>query len=433
MDLTVPSLARWMPLAWAGKAYVVATLCLIAGGAAVLHRALYRRWSAWPLLAFLLLYDHALLWGFLNYLSGIGVSLFALAAWIALRPRPWLRFPAAAIFALVLFFSHLLAFGLYGVMAMGYEAGMAFRKRLRPARAVGALIVAGAPLLPPAAIYLLLTPKPGGDYIAYNDLTDKIPLLFNIFNNYSFPFDAACFATAVLATGFAFWQRWVRLHPAIAMPLSLLLLTYLLMPDQLATASGADGRIPLLLALLLIAGSCWTAPKKAALRAFMGAALILSLVRLSAVGAEWLESDRFYAQLLPAFDKIPAGSRVAVANPSDTVNLPAPSLCHFPALAVVRRNAFVPTLFAHPAQQPISLRPYYTALALQLSPERLWAALVERSEPLDAVEHAAFAEYDLVIFEALVPFAVPPSSELTPLFVAPRLVLSRVNTVSASR
>jgi hypothetical protein len=433
MDLTVPHLARWMPLAWAGKAYVVVTLCLMSGGAAVLHRALYGRWSAWPLLAFLLIYDHALLWGFLNYLSGIGVSLFALAAWIALRPRPWLRFPLCAIFALVLFFSHLLAFGLYGVMAMGYEAGMIFRERLRPARAVGALIVAGAPLLPPAAIYLLLTPKPGGGYIAYNDLMDKIPLLFNIFNNYSFPFDAACFATAVLATGFAFWRRWVRLHPAIAMPLGLLLLTYLLMPDQLATASGADGRIPLLLALLLVAGSSWTAPKKAAVRAFMGAALILFLVRLSAVGAEWLENDRFYAQLLPAFDQIPAGSRVAVANPSGTVDLPAPSLCHFPALAVVRRNAFVPTVFAHPAQQPISLRPHYAALALQLSPERLWAALVERSEPLDVVEHAAFAEYDLVIFEALVPFAVPPSSELTPLFVAPRLVLSRVNTVSASR
>src|SRR5271165_2176647 len=222
MDLTVPPLARLMPLAWAGKAFVVATLCLMSGGAAVLHRVLYGGWSAWPLLAFLLLYDHALLWGFLNYLFGIGVGLFALAAWIALRPRPWLRYALGAIFALVLFFSHLLAFGLYGVMAMGYEAGIIFRERLRPARAMGVIILAGAPFLPPAAIYLLLTPKSGGGHIVYNDLTNKIPLFFNIFNNYSLPFDVACFAIAVLATGFAFWQRWVRLHPVIAMPLGLL-------------------------------------------------------------------------------------------------------------------------------------------------------------------------------------------------------------------
>ena len=198
-----------------------------------------------------------------------------------------------------------------------------------------------SPLLPPAAIYLLLTPKPGGGYIAYNDLTDKIHSCSTfsiIIASRSMPHASR----PPCRDRLRFWQRWVRLHPAIAMPLSLLLLTYLLMPDQLATASGADGRIPLLLALLLVAGSCWTAPKKSAARAFMGAALARSR-RVSAVGAEWLENDRFYAQLLPAFDQIPAGSRVAVANPSGTVDSPAPSICHFPALAVVRSNAFVPT------------------------------------------------------------------------------------------
>jgi hypothetical protein len=104
MDLTVPVLARWLPLAWAGKAFVAAIICLMSGGAAFLHRVLFGMWSAWPLLAFLFVYDHALLWGFVNYLFGIGVSLFALGAWIALRFRPRLRFAAGAIFALVLFF-----------------------------------------------------------------------------------------------------------------------------------------------------------------------------------------------------------------------------------------------------------------------------------------------------------------------------------------
>src|SRR5215472_7245124 len=48
MDLTVPPLARWLPLAWAGKAFVVASLCLMSGGAAMLHRVLFGKWSAWP-------------------------------------------------------------------------------------------------------------------------------------------------------------------------------------------------------------------------------------------------------------------------------------------------------------------------------------------------------------------------------------------------
>jgi hypothetical protein len=38
MDFIVLVLARWLPLAWAGKAFVAAILCLMSGGAAVLHR-----------------------------------------------------------------------------------------------------------------------------------------------------------------------------------------------------------------------------------------------------------------------------------------------------------------------------------------------------------------------------------------------------------
>jgi hypothetical protein len=433
MDLTVPPLAHWLPLAWAGKAFVLATLCLISGGAAVLHRVLFGKWSAWPLLAFLLLYDATLLWGLINYLFGLGISLFALALLIALRSRPWLRFGLGALFALVLFFAHLLAFGLYPIMTIGYEAGAILRNRLRPVRAMGALILAGAPFLPPSAIYLLLTPKAGGGHIAYLPISYKITSFLSIFGISSLPFDLTCFAIAVLATSFAFWRGWVRLHPAMTMPLGLLFLTYLIMPDELATASGADRRLPLLLALLLVAGSRWTAPLTATARAFAGAAFLLFLVRLGVLGATWLESDRLYAQLLPALDEIPAGSRVAVAIPSDAGIFPPPSLLHFPTLAVVRRDAFVPTLFAFPAQQPIALRRHYAALASQLPPGRLWAALVERTAPLDSAERAALAEYDFVIFEGRRPFAVQPSNELSLLFAVPRFVLARVNTVSASR
>lgn len=320
-----------------------------------------------------------------------------------------------------------------GRLVIGYEAGAILRGRLRRVQAMRTLIFAGAPFVPPAAIYLLLAPKADGGSIAYRDISYKLTLFFEIFNNYSLPFDVACFAIAAFATGFAFWRRWVRLHPAMVMPLGFLFLTYLIMPDELATASGADRRIPLLLVLLLIAGSRWTAPIAGVARAFAGAALLLFLVRLSVVGAEWLQSDRLYAQLLPAIDKIPAGSRVAVANPFDAVKFPTPSLLHFPTLAVVRRDAFVPTLFAHPAQQPVVLRAHYAALASQLTPCRLWVALVERTEPLDKAERIAFAEYDFVIFEGPLPFVLPPSIELSPLFTAPRFVLARVNTVSASR
>jgi hypothetical protein len=431
MDLVVPPLIGWLPIAWAGKAFVVATLCLLSGGAAMVHRALFGTWSAWPLLAFLLLYDSALLWGFLNYLFGVGLSLVAFSCWIGLASRPWLRLSLGAVFALALFFSHLLAFGLYGVMALGYEAGSVLRRRLPPVQAAGAILAAAAPFLPPTAIYAFLTPKGAAADIAYQPLIYKLSNFVLIFGIENFAFDLTCFVIAALAIMLAVSRGWVRFHPAMAMPLGLLLLAYLVMPHQLATASGAERRVPLVLVLLLIAGSRWSAPTPGTARAFLAAALLLFLVRLGVMTSGWLESDRLYAQLMPAFDKVPAGSRVAIANRLDALIFPPTTLVHFPAQAVIRRNAFVPTLFAYPTQQPIALRPDLAALADRLPPWRLWNAFVERTDPLDGAERAALADYDFVIFLGRGPFALPKSSEVSAVFTAPRFVLAQVNAVSA--
>jgi hypothetical protein len=48
---------------------------------------------------------------------------------------------------------------------------------------------------------------------------------------------------------------------------------------------------------------------------------------------------------------------------------------HLPTLAISRREAFVPTLFAYPGQQPIALQPSYAALADAATPQAFWAGL----------------------------------------------------------
>ncbi len=427
MDLVVPGLARLMPLVWAGKLFVLLTLFLLAGGAAALHRALFGVWSAWPCLAFLLLYSRILLWGFLNYLFGLGLALLALAAWIALARRPGaLRLPLGVAFALALFFAHLLAFGLYGVMVMGYELGRVLRSRAAPGRALLDLALAGLSFLPALAILFLATPGAASGAITPGRLARKLDLLFSVFDNYSRPFDVACFVLAVLALLVAFWRGWVRLAPALAAPLALLAFTYLAMPSQLATASGADHRIPLLLGLLVVAGSRWTAPSRLGYRLFLGAALAMFLLRLGVVTLSWQASDQVYARLLPALDQLAPGSRLAVAYPPEALNSEATPLAHFPTLAILRRDAFVPTLFAFPTQQPVALRPRYRALADELSPERLWSAFVTGNAPLDARERAALAAYDHIVFVGRRSFSLDGASGLEPVFAAPRLRLFRI-------
>src|ERR1051326_2493557 len=108
MDLVVPMLARVMTLDWAGKVFILMYLALLPGGTALLHRVATGRWSVWPLFAFLFLYTHVLIWGFPNYLFGLGLALPAFALWLALAKRmAALRTGVASAGALVIFFAHL--------------------------------------------------------------------------------------------------------------------------------------------------------------------------------------------------------------------------------------------------------------------------------------------------------------------------------------
>jgi hypothetical protein len=79
-DLIVPPLARLLPLALAGKLFLVMLFALCAGGLLWLNRFAAGGWRLWPLCGFLLLYSRVFLWGFVNYLFGVGLALLGAAA-----------------------------------------------------------------------------------------------------------------------------------------------------------------------------------------------------------------------------------------------------------------------------------------------------------------------------------------------------------------
>ncbi len=89
MDLIVPRLAQFMNVYLAGQVFIVGMFALIISGILALNRALTGRWSMLPMFAFPLLYNHVFLVGLMNYIFGLGVALWALAGWIAVRERAW--------------------------------------------------------------------------------------------------------------------------------------------------------------------------------------------------------------------------------------------------------------------------------------------------------------------------------------------------------
>src|SRR5215831_5124958 len=122
MDMILPVLVRIMSIYAAGQAYMIASFVLILAGTFALNRQLHGRWSVLPLAAFPLLYNYVFLVGTMNYVSGIGLSLWALVAWIALRERNLvLRLTVSTLFVTALFFCHLYALGTYGLGLLAFE------------------------------------------------------------------------------------------------------------------------------------------------------------------------------------------------------------------------------------------------------------------------------------------------------------------------
>src|SRR3954462_8150274 len=122
MDLIVPLLQRGMNVYLAGQTYTIMCFVVILSGTMALNRQLYGRWSVLPLIAFPLLYNSVFLVGTMNYLFGIGLSLWALAAWAALRERAMaLRLAVSTLFVLALFFCHLFSVGVYALGLFAFE------------------------------------------------------------------------------------------------------------------------------------------------------------------------------------------------------------------------------------------------------------------------------------------------------------------------
>ena len=84
MDVAAFGLTAVLPPPLAGRVFLGFVLLLLLTGNVALHRVIHGRLSPWPLLAAFFLYNWIFLFGFINYLFGVGVMLWGIAVWLAL-------------------------------------------------------------------------------------------------------------------------------------------------------------------------------------------------------------------------------------------------------------------------------------------------------------------------------------------------------------
>jgi hypothetical protein len=429
-DLIVPSLAQLMPLDIASMLFVIAIFGLITGGTIWLNRVATGAWRLWPLLAFLLLYNRMFLWGFLNYLFGIGVALAGAALWLALEgERFWLRIVSSSIVALTCYLSHIAAFGFYALVIIGIELSPAWGElRARRWLALGGrMATAGAQFAIPAVLFFGYWHPAAAGGISYAAFSRKADLLFSIFDNYDRAFDIVCFAVLLGLLGWLAATRRLRLAPRLAGAVGLVFAAYLLLPSQIYGGSGADHRLPVAMFLLLIAASAANFPNRPTGAVIAVTAALILVARMAVIEYVWLRADHIYSADLAGVDMLPRGAKLAVAYPASAVNFaPVPEV-HLAVLAAARREAFVPTLFANEGQQPIALKPSYNMLAEAATPGELWAVVaMGRDAGTMVALTRALQQYDFVAVTAGEPWDLPPTRCLRPFFKQPTFAIFTV-------
>jgi hypothetical protein len=374
MDLVVPPLERVMNIFLAGQIYTIASFVLILSGTMTLNRRLFGHWSIFPLIAFPLLYNNVFLVGTMNYVFGIGLSLWALTAWVWLRERNlFIRLGVSTLFVLALFFCHLFAVGLYGLGLLAFEVhrlllvyGHGAKPRpANPVRSQGIFpivdfVATGLPFLPVLPL-LMMSPTWGLRASFVWEFYGKGDGLIYVVEVYSHFAAFLLIGIAAFAAGWGLRHRAFQFHTLGWVLLAIGAITYLAMPRVIFETYMADQRLPISLAFMIIACAHLNLRHDYVRRGFATVLVLILAIRVFEVQTVWSQLSVSTTSFRDSVRHIERGSKVLVAyaDPDGGDDVKDLGLVHAACLAIIERSALVTTAFTVVGKQILRVKEPY--------------------------------------------------------------------------
>ena len=381
MDLVVPVLAQVMPLTIAGRVFIALAILLPPVGVVALHRAWFGTRSWWPWIAVLTSAGAFLVFGFMNYLSGLGLALIG-AAWharIGTKPRPR-DIAFAMLWGIACLLAHMFAFGLLLLLMVSNEIG---RRRLD--RLLGrALPILGAAVVP-MLLYVAFGPRKSyatggalGDALQdtlrwglFADPMKRLEWLPAPFTGQGVLLGLVATALVVLPVLWAAWRGHLRIAAMMPFAFACLVAAYLLLPEQVLDTAMIFQRLSVPIALVGIAGVLPVLPRRAG-QALALATVALVAVRSTAMAELWHAQSRLLAEVEHVIATIPPGSSVVAVRDGTHIYTVEPdepadhrilrrtqAYIHVPAIVTLERDSFYPLIYSTPTKYPIAALPEY--------------------------------------------------------------------------
>ncbi len=352
MDAALAVLGRIFPIEVAGRIFLSLCALLLPAGVWFFLRQVHsgEDWSAcWGLL---LAWNVFFLEGFLNFDISLAILLFAVGLWVRWLAAPGLlRWSAALLAFLCLYFAHLIGFALAGLLVTAYA--------LFSRRSLRALLLSWLLFVPGAVAYLRYSRVGlGKQAVVYQGWDDKLDALGKFMHGYSPALDTI----TLIALAAFFILAWVR-NPAYRWDWPwfgtavVLFAAFWAIPWAYGEGSDLDIRVlPLLFAAILAVARI--GPRGRWLAALP---LVLFLARTVSVTRQFRAEQPELAGLARSFEVVPRDALVFPIVEGDQDPIARP-FTHFWAYGVIRRGWFSPYLFDHSGETPLRItRDSYTA------------------------------------------------------------------------
>ena len=376
LDILGSFILGWLPPLAAAK--VIAALMMYAPFAGCLYLAHALHGRLHPLNVFLAgiaVFSFILIFGFANFLIGTGLALFNLGLWVRLQDRPRLQLASAWILGLALFFTHGLAFAMWGLLLGAVELMLAAERRaLQPrALAVRMLRLASIAIIPFVLFTQMTTAKAEGGVTeafvnlaqyaeagqfwpqVHEEILQRVDTFLRVADS-GLPWVdrfLGLLMWSMLAAGLVLGP--LRLDRRLWLAAAMMGILVPLMPPYLFGVGYLDERAPLLLLLLLAAGLRLEETGAQAQR-LVTAFAVLFLVRTGLLGIGWYQDGQIYRQFLTSLQTHQTGRVGVPAYFDGTGDRDArTALCAPLSHVMLLQSGTAVPAFANVTQQPLRL------------------------------------------------------------------------------
>ncbi|MGH6691370.1 MAG: hypothetical protein ACREF4_11925, partial [Gammaproteobacteria bacterium] len=303
---------------WLSPEAILKLIAMLGMGGVLLAVALLQRRilgavNPFLWLATLPIFNIATTMGYLNYFLGVAVALLGFLLWLVLEERSaWLKVIAFNAIGAILFFCHVSALAVFGVIVFSYDLSRLLRAgSTDPARLLafaGKLVAVFA--LP--CTLVLLAERP--DHIASIDYGGKGRVLMAATYVANWPVFLVASAAFFLACYELLRSRLLSVAPALRVALVLLALATLLLPSHVSLAIDVDSRVLVALVFLLIASTRIVDPTPRRTAALALILLAVVSVRSLLIADQWRAWSGEVAAFRETIAAIEPGAALLVAG-----------------------------------------------------------------------------------------------------------------------